>query len=50
VGARGVGGTGLQLENGTWIGVTGDLVSGKADLGTVTANTPKRSETNLFIN
>jgi hypothetical protein len=38
------GGTGVQLPNGTWIGVTGDLVSGKADLGIVTANTPKRSK------
>ncbi len=43
-GNPGGGGTGLQLNNGTWIGVTGDLISQKADLGIVIANTPKRSK------
>lgn len=42
----GGGGTGFQLANGTWIGVTGDLISGKADIGLVTSNTPKRSKSN----
>lgn len=42
-GNYGGGGTGLQLRNKTWIGVTGDLISGRADLGIVIANTPKRS-------
>ncbi|CAL8111617.1 unnamed protein product [Orchesella dallaii] len=35
-------GTGVLLRNGTWNGVVGDLVSGRADLGIVTAHTPKR--------
>lgn len=43
-GKKGGGGTGLLLRNGTWIGVTGDLYTGRADLGIVIANTPKRSE------
>lgn len=43
-GNMGGGGTGLQLKNGSWIGVTGDLMSGRADLGIVIANTPKRSK------
>lgn len=42
-GNMGGGGTGLQLENGTWIGVAGDLISGRADIGLVVANTAKRS-------
>lgn len=48
-GNKGAGGSGLQLENGTWIGVTGDLISGRADVGLVVANTAKRSMTNSIF-
>lgn len=41
-GFPGAGGTGLQLENGTWIGITGDLLYGRADFGPAFANTEKR--------
>ncbi|CAL8097683.1 unnamed protein product [Orchesella dallaii] len=29
----GGGGSGLKLENGTWIGAVGDVISGRADIG-----------------
>ncbi|CAL8111655.1 unnamed protein product [Orchesella dallaii] len=41
-GNYGAGGTGLQLPNGTWIGITGDLLYGRADLGLAIVNTDKR--------
>ncbi|CAL8130312.1 unnamed protein product [Orchesella dallaii] len=41
-GKKGSGGTGIQIQNGTWIGVTGDLILGRADLGIATVATPKR--------
>jgi len=44
-GKPGAGGTGLKLKNGTWIGITGDLYYGRADLGVAIANTDKRSMT-----
>ncbi|CAL8111654.1 unnamed protein product [Orchesella dallaii] len=43
-GNPGEGGTGLQLKNGTWIGITGDLLYGRADMGLAFANTPKRTQ------
>ncbi|CAL8097686.1 unnamed protein product [Orchesella dallaii] len=36
--STGGGGTGLKLENGTWIGAVGDVISGLADIGGLTAN------------
>ncbi len=42
------GGTGLKLLNGTWIGVTGDLIRKRADLGIATANTPDRRKQPVY--
>ncbi|CAL8097692.1 unnamed protein product [Orchesella dallaii] len=33
----GGGGTGLRLENGTWIGAVGDVIAGRADIGNAVA-------------
>ncbi|CAL8098370.1 unnamed protein product [Orchesella dallaii] len=33
----GGGGTGLKLENGTWVGAVGDVISGRADIGNAVA-------------
>ncbi|CAL8097689.1 unnamed protein product [Orchesella dallaii] len=44
--STGGGGTGVKLENGTWIGAVGDVISGRADIGGVTANIYPR---NLYV-
>ncbi len=41
------GGTGRQLKNGSWTGVTGDLAYGRADFGVGIANTDKRSKLSI---
>ncbi|CAL8083998.1 unnamed protein product [Orchesella dallaii] len=44
--STGGGGTGVKLENGTWIGAVGDVISGRADIGGVTAYIYPR---NLYV-
>lgn len=43
-GKMGTGGSGVQMKNGTWVGVVGDLYNGNADVGLAIANTDKRSK------
>lgn len=47
-GKMGTGASGLQMKNGTWVGVVGELYNGNADVGLGIASTDKRS--NLQIN
>ncbi|CAL8098359.1 unnamed protein product [Orchesella dallaii] len=42
----GGGGTGLKLENGTWVGAVGDVISGRADIGNAVARIYIR---NLYV-
>ncbi|XP_021953135.2 glutamate receptor ionotropic, delta-2 [Folsomia candida] len=43
-------GSGKQFPNGTWTGVVGDLLYGKADVGIATANAPDRIHHITFTN
>jgi hypothetical protein len=42
--SSGGGGTGTQLKNGTWVGIIGDLISQRADIGFIAAVTTQRYE------